>query len=182
MLGNMLGIISYGLMSTLSPSTGAGEWIGYQIIAGTGRGLSLQMPILVVQSAIPKVEMATGTSIVVWCQFFGGAVFLSIAQVVFISALRTAFHDWVPDLDVSKAIDGGATAFMASLPEEQREDVLQAYNQAITRTFYLGLALAAASLLTSIGIWTARVETSLGKKTETVEEAAVIETSKEETK
>jgi hypothetical protein len=32
-----------GLMSTFSPSTSTGKWIGYQIILGVGRGIGLQM-------------------------------------------------------------------------------------------------------------------------------------------
>ena len=30
-------------MTTFTPSTNAGKWIGYQILVGAGRGLALQM-------------------------------------------------------------------------------------------------------------------------------------------
>ena len=35
--------VGSGLISTFSPGTQTGEWIGYQIILGVGRGLGLQM-------------------------------------------------------------------------------------------------------------------------------------------
>jgi hypothetical protein len=35
--------IGSGLMSTFSPTTSTGKWIGYQIIYGVGRGLGVQM-------------------------------------------------------------------------------------------------------------------------------------------
>jgi hypothetical protein len=184
LIGNIFGIISFGLVSTFHPGTTTGHWIGYQIIAGAGRGMSLQMPLLVVQSAIPKTEMATGTSILVWCQFLGGSVFLTLAQVVFSSILRSALRQYVPGLDANAAIESGATAFIASVPPEMHDDVLLAYNKAITQTFYLGIGCAAAGTLTCIGIWNSKVEASIGKKkdkdTEGVQEVA--EPTKDEAK
>jgi hypothetical protein len=35
--------IGSGLMSTFSPTTSTGKWIGYQIIYGVGRGLGVQV-------------------------------------------------------------------------------------------------------------------------------------------
>jgi hypothetical protein len=43
LLGNSLVTISYGLFSTFRPMTSTGQWIGYQILAGSGRGMSIQM-------------------------------------------------------------------------------------------------------------------------------------------
>lgn len=42
-----------GLMSTFSPSTSTGEWIGYQIILGVGRGIGLQMVNLISPKSHP---------------------------------------------------------------------------------------------------------------------------------
>lgn len=41
--GTGLTSISFGLLSTLNPTTSLGKWIGYQIIGGVGRGCSMQM-------------------------------------------------------------------------------------------------------------------------------------------
>jgi len=41
--------VGSGLISTFSPVTPTGKWIGYQIILRVGRGLGLQMPLIAVQ-------------------------------------------------------------------------------------------------------------------------------------
>ena len=43
LFGNALVAISYGLFTTFKVTTGSGEWIGYQVLSGFGRGLALQM-------------------------------------------------------------------------------------------------------------------------------------------
>ena len=43
MLAAVIGSISNGLYSTFSPTTPAGEWIGYQILNGVGRGVGMPM-------------------------------------------------------------------------------------------------------------------------------------------
>ena len=40
---SILGVVGSGLLTTLNPSTTTGEWIGYQIIAGVNRGMSMQI-------------------------------------------------------------------------------------------------------------------------------------------
>lgn len=41
--GNILMAVGAGLMSTMSPTTTTGQWIGYQILVGTARGFVLQL-------------------------------------------------------------------------------------------------------------------------------------------
>lgn len=43
LFGSMLTTVGAGLITTFTPSSTAGEWIGYQILIGTGRGSVLQM-------------------------------------------------------------------------------------------------------------------------------------------
>lgn len=43
LIGSIMITIANGIISTLSPTTSTGKWIGYQIIHGVGRGLGMQM-------------------------------------------------------------------------------------------------------------------------------------------
>jgi hypothetical protein len=43
LFGNALVAIGAGLFATFTPWTSDGEWIGYQIIAGGGRGVITQL-------------------------------------------------------------------------------------------------------------------------------------------
>lgn len=42
-VSGILAAISSGLLSTFTPSTSVGKWIGYQILSGAGRGLGMQI-------------------------------------------------------------------------------------------------------------------------------------------
>lgn len=41
--GSVLVTIGNGLLTTLSPTTSTGRWIGYQILVGFGRGACMQV-------------------------------------------------------------------------------------------------------------------------------------------
>lgn len=41
--GSVVSAIGSGLITTFTPTTGTGEWIGYQILVGTGRASVFQM-------------------------------------------------------------------------------------------------------------------------------------------
>ncbi|RMZ87331.1 hypothetical protein DV736_g5441, partial [Chaetothyriales sp. CBS 134916] len=158
LLGSALVSTSYGLLSTLKINSGAGEWIGYQIIAGAGRGMALQMPILVVQSSVAKPKISTGTAMVLWSQFFGMALFLSVAQTVFVHVLKTALHEYAPSLDATVVSNAGATGFASVVPPEYHKAVERAYAKGVANTFYLGLALSLGAFISSFGTGTLKVD------------------------
>ncbi|RMZ86050.1 hypothetical protein DV737_g147, partial [Chaetothyriales sp. CBS 132003] len=160
LLGSALVATSYGLLSTLKINSGAGEWIGYQVVAGIGRGIALQMPILVVQSAVPKAKISSGTAMVMWSQFFGMALFLSVAQTIFVHVLKTALHEYAPSLDATAVSNAGATAFSSVVPPEYHKAVKRAYGKGVANTFYLGLALSLGAFITSFGAGALKVDTA----------------------
>lgn len=132
---------------------------------------------LVVQAVVEKTELAIATAVLMWAQFIGMAVFVSVAQTIFVSTLKTALQDFAPSVDAGRAIEAGATAFAASVPAEIRPGVLKAYSKAITSTSYLGVALSTLALIASIGVWNTRVEMKI-KNTAPVAEKSTIEGDK----
>ena len=48
--GIIIRTVGAGLISTFKASTTTGEWIGYQVLAGFGSGLSSQIPFLAIQA------------------------------------------------------------------------------------------------------------------------------------
>ena len=75
-----------------------------------------------------------------------------MAQTIFVHLLRSALHTYVPSLDASTVIDAGATGFASVVSKDLQKCVEEAYDTAIAHTFYLGVALAAASFVSSIGV------------------------------
>jgi hypothetical protein len=106
---------------------------------------------------VAEVEVATATSIVIWIQFLGMSTMISAAQAIFLALVKTNFQKHLPQLDAAEAIRAGATAYIDSAPADLRASVVKVYSDAIAGTNYLGLALAAASVVASIGVWNTKV-------------------------
>lgn len=56
--------IGAGLLYTLNINTGAGKWIGYQILSGVGWGAGFQVPMIVAQNRSELKDLASVTAIV----------------------------------------------------------------------------------------------------------------------
>ena len=76
-------IIGIGLISTFKTNTGHAKWIGYQVIYGYGFGLGMQQANVGVQAALSRDDVPTGTSLLFFYQYLGGAIFASVANNIF---------------------------------------------------------------------------------------------------
>ena len=94
----------------------------------------MQQPLVAIQAVLPLRKVSTGTSIVVFFQFFGGAFFLAIAQNVFVSRLSKEL-DSVPGANTLTIIRAGAGAVRQVVKPEILQPLREAYNKAITTTF-----------------------------------------------
>ncbi|KIX07798.1 uncharacterized protein Z518_02452 [Rhinocladiella mackenziei CBS 650.93] len=152
LIGCMLTSVGAGLMTTFVPSTGAGPWIGYQILVGTGRGSVLQMPITAIQNLLPAKEISIATSQVFFFQYLGGAVFIAIGDTIFSTVLRASLHKYAPGADPQDVIDVGASSVRSNVSAVDLPGVLRAYDYAIVDTFYLAVGGSCAAFLTSFGM------------------------------
>ncbi|TVY20793.1 Efflux pump mlcE [Lachnellula arida] len=159
-LGNGISAIGGGLMSTFTPSSHTAAWAGFQVLAGLGRGMTLQQPINAVQQTLEPANMAVGTSIVVFCQFFGGALILAVAEVDFSISLRSALKRYAPGVDANLIFDVGAAGVRDAVTREQLPGVLRAYNQAVVNVFYLGCAASGLAFLAAWGMGLGRTKKS----------------------
>jgi hypothetical protein len=55
--------IGSGLYYTFDLSSSAGSWIGYQIVAGIGIGMVMQLPLIVAQRLSTKQDMSVTVGI-----------------------------------------------------------------------------------------------------------------------
>ena len=145
-------MLGSGLLSTLTPTSSIGKWIGYQILAGVGRGFGLQTPVLAVQHNSLPGEVSIVTGLVVFSQQFGGAVFLSLAQVVFSSGLRAELASYAPNIDSATVVAAGATAVRHVVPPASLPGVLMAYSKAYDQVMYLATGAAGLALLSAFGM------------------------------
>lgn len=155
--GCALSAIGTGLMTTFTPTTSAGKWIGYQVITGTGRGFAQQQPINAVQAILSKSQMATGMAIVIWAQFFGAGLLLALAQTALSALLKNALAEYAPGVDPALVINAGATDYVNVIPSQDLGPVLLAYNQAIAKTFYISVGATVIATIASFGMGWKRV-------------------------
>ena len=117
------------LLHTFRPGTGARKWVGYQIFAGVGAGVGLQVPFIAVQNVLPAQDMPTGNAITGFFNFLGAGVGISIAQNIFVNTLagkeaegwrkEEAYNAAIIDAFLL-AVAAGGIAFLSSVFVERR--------------------------------------------------------------
>lgn len=143
--------IGGGLLSTMGVHSSTGHWIGYQIIFGVGAGLGMQQPMMVVQAALKIADVPSATAIVAFTQTLGGALFVSVAQNVFQNELRKNLSQ-ISGVDPASVMQAGATMLRHVVSADQLPAVLEAYNGAVTTTFYVAVAMGALSIFGALPI------------------------------
>ncbi|KAK9236192.1 major facilitator superfamily domain-containing protein [Lipomyces kononenkoae] len=146
--GNALVAVGAALMSTMKPDTSEGQWIGYQILTGAGRGFVLQLLVTAIQTNLPAEDSSLGSSLVMFAQYFGGAIFASVANTVFTSSIGPALLQYAPSIDPNLLTNSGVTDLGEVVPAAELPGALLAYNESIDHVFDVQLAASCAALLT----------------------------------
>lgn len=150
--GAAIATVASGLLTTFTPSTTTGVWIGYQIIAGVGRGMSVQIPLIAVQNNCSKDELPIVNALVVFAQNLGAAVSLSLAELIFNSVLRHDLAIQAPQVNPELVIAAGATALDTVVPAASLPGVLLAYSNSVNSVMYLATGASGGALLLAFGM------------------------------
>jgi hypothetical protein len=102
---------------------------------------------IVAQAALKSEDVPSGTAIIMFVQTLGGATFVAIGQNVFQNQLVQNLAKHAPDQNSPKLISAGATMIRMLVAEPALYRVLIAYNDAITQTFYVAVAMGALPLV-----------------------------------
>jgi hypothetical protein len=146
--------IGTGLLTTLRVGSGPPEWIGYQFLAGFGMGVGMQQSGLAAQVVLAPEDVPIGASLMFFGQGLGGAIFVCVAQNVFLQELIKNLAMALSGQDdfIEMIIRGvGATELRGIVPPELLPAVLEAYNKTIVTTFYVGLGVACFSIVPALG-------------------------------
>ncbi|KAE8352484.1 major facilitator superfamily domain-containing protein [Aspergillus coremiiformis] len=150
MVASILLAVGAGLMTTFTTTTGHREWMGYQVCFGLGLGFGMQQPAAAAQTVLAASDVATGVSLIFFAQYFGGALWISVANNVFANRLAQELSR-LAGVDGRGIMQVGATALRTALGAEQFALILPGYNSAVVSAFYVAVACASA---TAIGAWT----------------------------
>ncbi|KAJ7886158.1 DHA14-like major facilitator [Mycena olivaceomarginata] len=151
-LSSVLAAVGAGLITTFGVGTGHAHWIGYQIIYGLGVGFGMQQPIIAAQTVLSLEDIPTGTSLVMFAQTLGGALFVSVGQNVFTNKLKDGLASQVPSLNPAIVLSAGATSLRDSVDPQFLPAVISAYNDALVSAFYVSVAMACLSLIGALAI------------------------------
>ncbi|KAF5672710.1 major facilitator superfamily transporter [Fusarium denticulatum] len=132
-IGTALLTVATGLCSTFDPYTSTGKWVGYQFLAGVGRGLMQQVPYTAIPHSCSQQMIPIAMS------------FMVLGH----SSLESLLRDYAPKIDAATVTAAGASAadMRKLIPAEQLTGVIKAYSLSIDRVFYLGTGSAAAMFL-----------------------------------
>lgn len=103
-------------------------------------------------ATLPEIDLPTATAIGVLFQFLGGAIFLGIAENIFVSSLRDAIGTYAPNIDSETIVRAGAIGLHKVVSEADMPRVVLAFNDGILAVFYLGVAGGSLALLFSFGM------------------------------
>ncbi|EXF79114.1 MFS transporter [Colletotrichum fioriniae PJ7] len=135
----------YQLVHSQSPR---GQWVPIQIASGLGYGLCSQMPILAVQVVLDKTDVPTGLVIIMFFQMLGGALAPSIGQNLFTDTLLRMLND-IEGIDGAAVVAIGAGEFRKIVSSQLLEAVIDAFNSALKKVFWVALATPALAWLVS---------------------------------
>lgn len=150
--GGAVFTIGAGLLYTLKVDSPAGQWIGYQILAGIGAGAGVQIPFVAVQVVTSQNDMPTANACVMFFNSLGGALSISIAQNIFVNTLTKEIPKYVPGFDPKIVANAGATNLRRVVPAQLLPGVLHGYNNAIVTAFILAIATSGIAFFVSLGM------------------------------
>ncbi|KAL4958232.1 major facilitator superfamily domain-containing protein [Aspergillus filifer] len=153
--GAALGTIGCGLIYMFGADTSTGRWIGYQILAGAGNGIGVQVPMIMAQANTPPVDMAATTAILMCFQTIGGAFMQAGAQAAFANRLLIELPNTAPEVDQAAVLAAGATELEGF--GDSLGGVRIAYMRGLKVTFAFACASMGVAFLLSLLARKARV-------------------------
>ena len=149
-VGSVLNTIGAGLIYTLNIGSKSGAWIGYQVLAGIGAGLTIQVPIIVAQGTSSPEDVSSVSSIILFFQTVTGAVFISVAQVLFANKLLQEVKAHVKGVDPGLVVVTGATELRKVFSSTELPGILRSYMTGLKDAYALAIALGGVACIIAV--------------------------------
>ncbi|WEW61666.1 hypothetical protein PRK78_007158 [Emydomyces testavorans] len=149
-IGSVLVVIGSGLIYMLDIGTETGKWVGYQLVAGTGAGLGIQIPIIINQALVVPSDLASVSAITVFLQTIGGAFWVSAAQAGWVNELLKKLPQVAANVSPKLVIATGASELHKVFKPEDLDGVLVGYMDGLKVTFIVCIATGGVSFVASL--------------------------------
>lgn len=153
--GMFVTTLGFGLFIDLEARANWPKIILYQIVAGIGVGPNFQSPLIALQSAVDKRDIAAATSTFGFVRQLSTSISIVVGGVVFQNVMEQQYPSLVQSLgselanQLSGSSAGGSVEVVASLQGEQGDIARNAYWQALKSMFILYTVVAGIGLLIS---------------------------------
>lgn len=160
--GIIIRTVGAGLISTFKASTTTGEWIGYQVLAGFGSGLSSQIPFLAIQATSEPQDIPLAMAVASFANSIGGAVTISVGQNILVQGLREYIPRYTTDVDTEAIIAAGAGDVQDLVPQSQLLGLREAYARSLDHTFAFPIAAGGLALIFALFVERTRTNAKPG--------------------
>jgi hypothetical protein len=150
-VGSVVFTTGAGLLHTATQQTPMAKWFGYEVLAGAGFGMAIQIPIFAVQVVLGAADIPLGTVLIILSQALGGSIGLSISQNIFQNSLHQRL-DEIAGIDVKAVIAAGGTDLEHIVSAESLSYVRDAFRYGISNAFLVSTSLGGVAFLASIGM------------------------------
>ncbi|RMZ88710.1 hypothetical protein DV736_g4065, partial [Chaetothyriales sp. CBS 134916] len=149
-VGGILITIGSGLYYALDPNSSAGYWIGYQIIAGVGQGIVVQIPAIVAQKVSTRQDLSVTVGIVMFAQFVGGGFGVSTGQAILNNRVMDTLPVGSSIVTPTHVLTAGATGLRQAFPNRQDlAAVVESYMIGLKDAWVFTTAMGGAAFITA---------------------------------
>ncbi|KAH6884450.1 major facilitator superfamily domain-containing protein [Thelonectria olida] len=156
-LGSALFVTGGGLLSTLSQSSSLAKWFGFEVLAGFGYGLTVQVPVFAAQVVLNAGDLPIGTTLVLLFQCLGGAIGLAISQNVFQNLLHHQLGK-IEGVDVTAVIATGGVDLQLVVAGHLLDLVRNAFQSAVAKALLVSVGVGGAAFVASLGMEMRRIK------------------------
>ena len=147
-------VVGTGAMSTLRAGTPDWQFISFIAVLGVGVGMVVQLPILVVQNAVPLGVMGVGTAGAQFFRQLGATIGVAAAGALFASRISRALS--APDLAALGLEPGDLRsdpAELQTLPADVLDTIREVLSSSVSDIFLiLGVTAALISLALALAL------------------------------
>ncbi|KAH9208866.1 major facilitator superfamily domain-containing protein [Leptodontidium sp. 2 PMI_412] len=154
-LGGILVVTGGALMYTIDVDTSVSRVYGYSIVVGFGTGLFAQASFSVAQATVEPELITSAVGFITCAQVSGVTIALAIANTVFLNKSQAAISAILPDVPtavIQAAITGAGSAFVATLSNAVKREVLAAIVTSMSKTYILVITAGALTTLLSLAM------------------------------
>jgi hypothetical protein len=150
-LGGILATVGAGILTTLKGSTPSSVLYGFQFLTGFGAGLCHQIPYTSSLHVTAAKDLVAASALCSFLNSVGAIVGIVGSQTIFANLLLRGLNDTVVS-DINTVIHAGPSHIMEVVPATEVRLVVQAYNDALQRTFLLPVVAAGLCCMCALGV------------------------------